>query len=71
MQSSPVCVGNCERRCTDLWMLPNDRENIMPRFGRREGFSEAWLLRVISLAKTWRRTIFDKMITVTALLFWN
>ena len=21
-QSSQACVGNCERRCTDLWMLP-------------------------------------------------
>ena len=46
-----VCVVNCERRCTVLWMLPNVGENTMLRFGRREDFPEAWLLRVTSSIK--------------------
>ena len=43
-QSSQACVGNCERRCTDLWMLPNGGEHIM----LREDFPEAWLLHATS-----------------------
>ena len=47
-QSSQACAGNCERQCSDLWMLPSVRENIMPRIWRREGSPEAWLLRATS-----------------------
>ena len=43
-----VCGRNCERRCTDRWMLLNVGENIMLRFWRREEFPEAWLLRATS-----------------------
>ena len=32
-------------------MLPSVRENILPRFCRREGSPEAWLLRAISSIK--------------------
>ena len=32
-------------------MLPSVRENIMLRFGRREGSPEAWLLRATSSIK--------------------
>ena len=50
------CVGNCERRCTDLWMLPNGGENIMLRFWRREDFPEARLLRATSSIKACKPT---------------
>ena len=53
-QSSQARVGNCEKRCTDLWMLPSFGENTMPRFGRREGFPEEWLLRATSSMKAWQ-----------------
>ena len=50
-QRSQACVGNCERRCTDLWMLPTVKENIMLRFWEREDFPEAWLVRATSSIK--------------------
>ena len=55
-QSSQACVGNCERRCTVLWMLPNVGENTMLRFWRREDFPEAWLHRAISSKKACKHT---------------
>ena len=46
-----VCVGNCETRCTDLWT-----QSISLKFGRLEGFPEAWHPRIISSTRTWRLT---------------
>ena len=62
-QSSQACVGNCERRCTVLWMLPNVGENTMLRFGRREDFPEAQLLRATSSMKACEHT-FWCMVTI-------
>ena len=44
-----VCVGNFERRCTDLWTQPNDGESITLKFWRLEGFPEAWHLQTYIL----------------------
>ena len=62
-QSSQVCAGNCERRCTVLWMLPNVVESTMLRLWRREDFPEAWLLRATSSKKACKPT-FWCMVTI-------
>ena len=54
---SQLYVKNYERRCTDPWMLLNGGENISPRFGRREDFREARLLRTISSTKAFQTYI--------------
>ena len=38
-------------------MLPSVRENILPRFCRREGSPEAWLLRATSSIKVCKTCI--------------
>ena len=40
-------------------MLPRVGENIMPRFGRRKDFPEAWLLRATSSTKACKRIFHD------------
>ena len=62
-QEPGVCVGNSERRCTVLWMLPNVGVNTMIRLWRREDFPEAGLLCAISPLKACKHT-FWCMLTI-------
>ena len=51
-----VCVENCVRQRTDLWMQPKGGKSITLKCWRLEDFPEARRLRAISSAKTWRPT---------------
>ena len=57
--SSQACAGNCERRCTVLWMLLNVGENTMLGFWRQEDFHEARLLRATSSTKACKHTLWS------------